>query len=140
MRERGGDFVSVAEYGPKDDRHVLHVAYDAKDRTHAFAAFRCRPFRTGRRWVGDVFFDHVRGVVDEDPEPADCKAPHPFVLVCYQAYFDWNATGSAMVEEYDSAAELIAKAKEYVANERAAGTGVSELWEVYGVRVLKYRG
>jgi hypothetical protein len=139
MRDKGGDFVTVYEKKVHGELCVFHSAYEASERRQAFRDFDRSMPGAKRKWIGDVFFDHVRGTIDRDPKAGECRARHPFLLVCRSEYFDWDSIGSGSVTEYDSAAELIAEAEQLVASERAAGVGVSELWEVYGVRVLDFR-
>ena len=84
-------------------------------------------------WQGDVFFDHLRGTIDPNPNPR--VDTEPFMLVCHWRDFDWTSQHETKFTPYADAASLIAAAAKLVEKERATGSYTVELWEVYGVRV-----
>ncbi len=126
MNDRTGRFVCVY-----DDGTPSHLAFDAADHaTRLLSHHR-------RAWYGDVFFDHVTGVID--PAPAPLVEPQPYLLVCHYRDFDWTAQHQTQIREYADVAALIADATNLVASERSAGSSNVELWEVYGVRTIERR-
>ena len=123
MNDRTGDFVTVLA-----DERTWHSVSDSPE----------PEFRQARRgWHGDVFFDHVRGVIE--PHPAALVDGNAYLLVAAYRDFDWTAQHATDVKEFATAAELIAEASAMVARERNTGTSNIELWEVYGVRIRERR-
>jgi hypothetical protein len=86
-----------------------------------------------KAWLGDVFFDHLRGIIDPDPIPLIDN--EPFILVCHSQDFDWTLQNSTEVIPYREANALIAEARARVEQEKSLSNSNFELWEVYGVRV-----
>ena len=123
MNDRTGDFITVLV-----DERPSHLVSEAPE--PQFGQHR-------RGWHGDVFFDHVRGVID--PAPAPLVEPNPYLLVCHYRDFDWTSQHRTSVKEVASAAELVVEAQGLVASERASGSSNVELWEVYGVRIRERR-
>jgi hypothetical protein len=126
MSDTSGDFVVACQ----SDDFTSHTAFSKQDtdvdKLMAGAS---------RAWFGDVFFDHLRGVIDPAPVPM-CE-PGPFILVTYFRDWDWTAQHACQVAEFSDAAALIAEARGAVDSERSSGSSNYELWEVYGVRVRK---
>ena len=123
MNDLTGDFVTVLV-----DERTFHRVGNLPD--PQLGQYR-------RAWHGDVFFDHVRGIIDPNPTPL-VEDP-PFLLVSYYRDFDWTSQHDTRVKEFTSAAALIEEARALVASERASGSSNVELWEVYGVRVRERR-
>ena len=120
MNDLTGDFVTVLA-----DERTFHRVGNLPDTQ--LGQYR-------RAWHGDVFFDHVRGILDPNPTPL--VDDPPFLLVSYYRDFDWTSQHDTRVKEFTSAAALIEEARALVASERASGSSNVELWEVYGVRVV----
>jgi uncharacterized protein (TIGR02996 family) len=126
MSDRTGDFVFVNG----DDRLWASTFDTAEDAAAKMGLHR-------RAWWGEVFFDHLRGVIDPAPSPGvDGK---PYLLVTFHRDFEWTSQHSTNVREYDDPAALLADAKRMVAEEKRGGSSNYELWEVYGVRVCERR-
>lgn len=123
MNDRTGDFITVLA-----GEHTIHHVSNSPE-------VRFGLHRTA--WHGDVFFDHVRGVIDASPVPL--VESRPYLLVAYYQDFDWTQQHTTTVTEYASAADLLAEAQGLVSNERASGASNKELWEVYGVRIRERR-
>lgn len=126
MSDRTGDFIFVNG----DDRPWASPFGSAEDAAQKMGLHR-------RAWWGDVFFDHLRGVIDPTPAPhVDGK---PYLLIAFHRDFDWTAQHATSVTEYDDPAALLAEAQRMVAAEKRSGSSNVELWEVYGVRVRERR-
>lgn len=126
MSDSAGEVVLAYE----ESGRIFHLVW--KDAAQGLAY----PLHENQRaWIGDVFFDHLRDVVDANPTPLVEDAP--FILVCHTRDFDWTAQHSTSVTPFADATALIAAGRAAVAQERSAGNFTTELWEVYGVRVRR---
>src|SRR5512139_1854285 len=108
MNARIGDYVTVLA-----DDQIVHRVGDTPEAQLG----SCQ-----RGWFGDVFFDHVRGVID--PNPQRHVEPEPFLLVTHYRDPEWTAQHVTTVKEVASAHALIAEAQRLIAEDAA-------LWEVY---------
>lgn len=89
-----------------------------------------RPEPGSESWAAAVFFDHIEGLNPRVPEKG------PVYLVRHIRNWDYGSPGQTIVDEYQSVPDLIREAERSVAQEKRAGPGTSELWEVYGVWIL----
>ncbi|MDB4960433.1 MAG: hypothetical protein JWP01_432 [Myxococcales bacterium] len=82
-------------------------------------------------WLGDIVFDHLRGVVIPNPE-ARAVDP-PFLVVFWLRDFELSVS-SCTITAYQDAGSAIAAAQEIVEQERSSH-GAD--WEVYCLRVTQ---
>jgi hypothetical protein len=109
-----------------DDRHGRAGRIPFSDPAQAAAALKTH----ARAWLGDIFFDHVRGVLD--PEPAPLVAEPPFLVVFWLRDFELSVS-SCTITPYGDAPSAITAAQEIVEQQQ----GDAAAWDVYCVRVTQ---